>query len=235
MKECTYQGMRTEGILSGGLDVRRRAPRLYQGLLEREGSDPLAVVDWINLFAIAVNEENAAGGRVVTAPTNGAAGVIPAVAHYYRKFVDVADDEGILRFFLTAGAIGMLCKRNASISGAEVGCQGEVGVASSMAAGGLVAALGGINEQVEHASEIATAKCFVYLRLLEPFMEVRMPEILRLQYRSLESQEPRIRGDQVLKEITELSSPQPWIGFLHQLPNPPLIWVVRVCQFRGKR
>jgi L-serine dehydratase len=154
MKECTYRGLRTDGVLSGGLNVRRRAPRLYQALLERGGSDPLAVVDWINLFAIAVNEENAAGGRVVTAPTNGAAGVIPAVAHYYSKFIDHADDAGILRFFLTAGAIGILCKRNASISGAEVGCQGEVGVACSMAAGGLVAALDGTNEQVEHAAEI---------------------------------------------------------------------------------
>ncbi len=155
MKECTYRGLRTDGVLSGGLGVRRRAPRLYQALLKRDGSDPLAVVDWTNLFAIAVSEENAAGGRVVTAPTNGAAGVIPAVANYYTKFIDRADDDGILRFFLTAGAIGILCKRNASISGAEVGCQGEVGVASSMAAAGLTAALGGTNEQAEHAAEIA--------------------------------------------------------------------------------
>jgi L-serine dehydratase len=154
MKECTDRGLRTEGILPGGLDVRRRAPQLYRALSDREGGDPLTVVDWINLFAIAVNEENAAGGRVVTAPTNGAAGVIPAVAHYYKKFIDGASDDGIFRYFLTAGAIGILYKENASISGAEVGCQGEVGVACSMAAGGLVAALGGTNEQVEHAAEI---------------------------------------------------------------------------------
>jgi L-serine dehydratase len=154
MKECTWRGLKIEGVLPGGLQVPRRAPRLYRTLAERNGSDPLAVVDWINLFAIAVNEENAAGGRVVTAPTNGAAGVLPAVAHYYQKFVDGADDQGIVRYFLTAGAIGILYKENASISGAEVGCQGEVGVACSMAAGGLVAALGGTNEQVEHAAEI---------------------------------------------------------------------------------
>lgn len=154
MKDCTYRGFRTEGILAGGLNVRRRAPRLYRDLCNRDVSDPLVVVDWINLFAIAVNEENAAGGRVVTAPTNGASGVVPAVAHYYQHFVDGNDEEGILRYFLTAGAIGILYKENASISGAEVGCQGEVGVACSMAAGGLVAALGGTNEQVEHAAEI---------------------------------------------------------------------------------
>jgi L-serine dehydratase len=155
MKDCTYRGLRTEGTLPGGLQVRRRAPQLYQALCDRHSADPLALVDWINLFAIAVNEENAAGGRVVTAPTNGAAGVIPAVAHYYQKFVDGADEDGIFRFFLTASAIGVLYKENASISGAEVGCQGEVGVACSMAAGGLVAALGGTNEQIEHAAEIA--------------------------------------------------------------------------------
>jgi L-serine dehydratase len=154
MKECTYRGLRTDGFLCGGLKVQRRASRLYQALLKRHSSDPLELVDWINLFAIAVSEENADGGRVVTAPTNGAAGVIPAVANYYSKFIDYADDEGLLRFFLTAGAIGILSKRNASISGAEVGCQGEVGVASAMAAAGLVAALGGTNEQVEHAAEI---------------------------------------------------------------------------------
>ncbi|MBZ5664166.1 MAG: L-serine ammonia-lyase [Acidobacteriia bacterium] len=154
MKDCTYRGIGTEGILAGGLDVLRRAPRLYRELSSRADADPLAVIDWINLFAIAVNEENAAGGRVVTAPTNGAAGVVPAVAHYYEKFVEKTDDEGIFRYFLTAGAIGILYKENASISGAEVGCQGEVGVACSMAAGGLVAALNGTNEQVEHAAEI---------------------------------------------------------------------------------
>jgi L-serine dehydratase len=155
MKDCTYRGLRTEGTLPGGLQVRRRAPQLYQALRERHSADPLALVDWINLFAIAVTDENAAGGRVVTAPTNGAAGVIPAVAHYYQKFVDGASEDGIFRFFLTASAIGVLYKENASISGAEVGCQGEVGVACSMAAGGLVAALGGTNEQIEHAAEIA--------------------------------------------------------------------------------
>jgi len=154
MKDCTHRGLRTEGILEGGLKVRRRAADMYRSLCDRDTTDPLAVVDWINLFAIAVNEENAAGGRVVTAPTNGAAGVVPAVAHYYQAFVDGADDQGIFRYFLTAGAIGILYKENASISGAEVGCQGEVGVACSMAAGGLVAALEGTNEQVEHAAEI---------------------------------------------------------------------------------
>jgi len=155
MKDCTDRGLVTQGILPGGLNVRRRAPRLYEKLQLRGTSDPLAIVDWLNLFAMAVNEENAAGGRVVTAPTNGAAGVIPAVAHYYERFVDGADEDGILRYFLTAGAIGVLYKENASISGAEVGCQGEVGVACSMAAGGLAAALGGTNEHVEHAAEIA--------------------------------------------------------------------------------
>jgi L-serine dehydratase len=154
MKSCTLRGMRTEGILGGGLNVRRRAPQLYKALSARSASDPLSVMDCITAFAIAVSEENAAGGRVVTAPTNGAAGVLPAVAHYYEKFVPAADDRGIIRFFLTAGAIGGLYKENASISGAEVGCQGEVGVACSMAAGGLVAAMGGTNEQVEHAAEI---------------------------------------------------------------------------------
>jgi L-serine dehydratase len=155
MKDCTYRGLKTEGTLPGGLQVRRRAPDLYRALCDRKSAAPLAILDWINLFAMAVNEENAAGGRVVTAPTNGAAGVIPAVAHYYQKFVDLASDDGIFRFFLTASAIGFLYKENASISGAEVGCQGEVGVASSMAAGGLVAALGGTDAQTEHAAEIA--------------------------------------------------------------------------------
>jgi L-serine dehydratase len=154
MKNCTHRGMRTEGVLEGGLNVRRRAPQLYEALARRSGSDPLSVIDCINVFAIAVCEENAAGGRVVTAPTNGAAGVMPAVGHYYEKFVPGASESGILRFFLTATAIGGLYKEHASISGAEVGCQGEVGVACSMAAGALVAAMGGTNEQVEHAAEI---------------------------------------------------------------------------------
>ncbi len=155
MRKCTERGITTEGILPGGLNVRRRAPRLARRL-ETEGSkDPLAPMDWVTVYAMAVNEENAAGGRVVTAPTNGAAGVIPAIAHYYMRFISGANAAGLIRYFLTAAAIGILYKENASISGAEVGCQGEVGVACSMAAGGLVAALNGTNDQVEHAAEIA--------------------------------------------------------------------------------
>jgi L-serine dehydratase len=163
MRECTQHGIETEGILPGGLKVRRRAAKLAARL--RAGvKDPLSQLDWITVYAMAVNEENAAGGRVVTAPTNGAAGVIPAVAHYYLEFVDGANEEGILRYFLTAAAIGILYKENASISGAEVGCQGEVGVACSMAAGGLVSAINApgessltpteINDRIEHAAEI---------------------------------------------------------------------------------
>jgi L-serine dehydratase len=159
MKGCIERGISTEGILPGGLNVRRRAYRLAERLKEKEAtgqpSDPLAPLDWVTVYAMAVNEENAAGGRVVTAPTNGAAGVVPAVARYYERFVPGADHEGIIRFFLTSAAIGILYKENASISGAEVGCQGEVGVACSMAAGGLIAAMGGTNGQVEHAAEIA--------------------------------------------------------------------------------
>ena len=154
MQTCMKRGLETEGVLPGGLNVRRRAPRLARKLKEQGGSDPLAPMDWVNVYAMAVNEENAAGGRVVTAPTNGAAGIIPAVAQYYKRFVEGASDEGVFRYFLTAGAIGILYKENASISGAEVGCQGEVGVACSMAAGGLVAAQGGSNRQVEYAAEI---------------------------------------------------------------------------------
>ena len=162
MQACVERGMATDGILPGGLNVRRRAKRLAERLAARESEgrvgDPLAPLDWVTVYAMAVNEENAAGGRVVTAPTNGAAGVIPAVAHYYRNFVAGHDsseaEEGILRYFLTSAAIGILYKENASISGAEVGCQGEVGVACSMAAGGLVAAMGGSNDEVEHAAEI---------------------------------------------------------------------------------
>jgi len=158
MQDCVERGIATEGILPGGLQVRRRAHRLAERLKEKEAngklSDPLAALDWVTVYAMAVNEENAAGGRVVTAPTNGAAGVVPAVAHYYARFIPDADHEGILRYFLTSAAIGILYKENASISGAEVGCQGEVGVACSMAAGGLTAALGGTNGQVEHAAEI---------------------------------------------------------------------------------
>jgi len=158
MQGCVQRGIAAEGILPGGLNVRRRAHRLAERLHEKEADglrgDPLAPLDWLTVYAMAVNEENAAGGRVVTAPTNGAAGVIPAVAHYYHRFIPDADHEGIIRYFLTSAAIGILYKENASISGAEVGCQGEVGVACSMAAGGLTAALGGSNGQVEHAAEI---------------------------------------------------------------------------------
>jgi L-serine dehydratase len=154
MQESVRRGLEIEGILPGGLNVRRRAPRLKRKLEEQGSSDPLVAMDWVNVFAMAVNEENAAGGRVVTAPTNGAAGIIPAVAHYYMRFVPDVSEESIFRYFLTAGAIGILYKENASISGAEVGCQGEVGVACSMAAGGLVAALGGTNRQIEYAAEV---------------------------------------------------------------------------------
>jgi L-serine dehydratase len=159
MQACVERGIATDGILPGGLNVRRRAKGLVARLREKEAAgkigDPLAPLDWVTVYAMAVNEENAAGGRVVTAPTNGAAGVVPAVAHYYQRFVEGASHEGLMRFFLTSAAIGILYKLNASISGAEVGCQGEVGVACSMAAAGLVAALGGTNNQVEHAAEIA--------------------------------------------------------------------------------
>ena len=155
MQGCVERGFRQTGILPGVLRVRRRAPKLYRMLIEnRAGGGPLDVMDWVNAWALAVNEENAAGGRIVTAPTNGAAGIVPAVLHYYQRFESGASEDGILRFLLTAGAIGMLYKRNASISGAEMGCQGEVGVACSMAAGGLVAALHGSNEQAENAAEI---------------------------------------------------------------------------------
>jgi L-serine dehydratase len=153
MSDCIARGLETEGTLPGGLNVRRRAPGLARKLQSRNAPDPLGGMDWLNVYAIAVNEENAAGGRVVTAPTNGASGVIPAVAQYYMRFLD-GDVAGLERFFLSAAAIGTLYKENASISGAEVGCQGEVGVACSMAAGGLAAALQGANAQVEHAAEI---------------------------------------------------------------------------------
>jgi L-serine dehydratase len=155
MRQCVLNGLAGTGVLPGGLKVPRRAPELYRRLLAEPGSaDPLQVMDWVNLFALAVNEENAAGGRVVTAPTNGAAGVVPAVLHYYTRFCPGADDDGVVRFLLTAGAIGVLYKQNASISGAEVGCQGEVGSACSMAAGALCEVLGGTPEQVENAAEI---------------------------------------------------------------------------------
>ena len=157
MQSCVERGLRMEGELPGGLHVKRRAKELHEKLISRPEHlmrDPLAVMDWVNLYALAVNEENAAGGRVVTAPTNGAAGIIPAVLHYYERFVPGATNDGVQRFLLAAGAIGMLYKENASISGAEVGCQGEVGVACSMAAAGLTEAMGGSPEQVENAAEI---------------------------------------------------------------------------------
>ncbi len=157
MQECVSKGLRSEGVLPGGLQVVRRAPALHKELQQRASlaiQDPLSVLDWVNVYAIAVNEENAAGGRVVTAPTNGAAGILPAVLHYYAFHTQGANEEGVIRFLLTAAAIGVLYKERASISGAEVGCQGEVGVACSMASGALVAALGGTVLQVENAAEI---------------------------------------------------------------------------------
>ena len=157
MQSCVNNGIANGGILPGGLNVPRRARELHQQLLHRPETavaDPLAVLDWVTLYALAVNEENAAGGRVVTAPTNGAAGIIPAVLHYYMRFIPDASDEMAVRFLLTAAAIGILYKKNASISGAEVGCQGEVGSACSMAAGALAEVLGGSPAQVENAAEI---------------------------------------------------------------------------------
>ena len=157
MQDCTARGIREKGTLPGGLHVVRRAPSLHAELSSKPEAgmrDPLTVLDWVNLYALAVNEENAAGGRVVTAPTNGAAGIIPAVLHYYDRFIPGANEKGMFEFLLTAAAIGILYKENASISGAEVGCQGEVGVACSMAAAGLTAALGGTPGQVENAAEI---------------------------------------------------------------------------------
>ena len=156
MQGCVERGCRSEGILPGGLKVKRRAPGLYRQLNGETNfnKDPLMVMEWVDLFALAVNEENAAGGRVVTAPTNGAAGIIPAVLHYYDRFVRKVDDELLLHYFLTAAAIGILYKKNASLSGAEVGCQGEVGVACSMAAGALAELLGGSPGVVENAAEI---------------------------------------------------------------------------------
>jgi L-serine dehydratase len=157
MQACVERGCRTGGTLPGGFKVRRRAKALREALIakpEEALRDPLQVLDWVNLYALAVNEENAAGGRVVTAPTNGAAGIVPAVLHYYTRFVPGANDAGVFDFLLTAAAIGILYKENASISGAEVGCQGEVGVACSMAAGALCAVMGGTPQQVENAAEI---------------------------------------------------------------------------------
>ena len=155
MQDCVAKGCAHEGILPGGLKIKRRAPLYHRKLCaSKDTNDPFEVMDWVNLYALAVNEENAAGGRVVTAPTNGAAGIIPAVLHYYTRHAG-GDDDGVVRFLLTAAAIGILCKENASISGAEVGCQGEVGSACSMAAAGLCEVLGGTPAQVENAAEIA--------------------------------------------------------------------------------
>jgi L-serine dehydratase len=155
MQECVERGTHTPGVLPGGLKVRRRAAAL-RAQLEEQGdeTDALRAMDWVTLYALAVNEENASGGRVVTAPTNGAAGIVPAVLHYYRDFLGSYSEDGVVRFLLTAAAIGLLFKENASISGAEVGCQGEVGSACAMAAGGLAEVLGGTPEQVENAAEI---------------------------------------------------------------------------------
>jgi L-serine dehydratase len=157
MQACVARGCHTEGVLPGGLKVKRRAARLYRQLTNESELDKasLGTMDWVNLYALAVNEENAAGGRVVTAPTNGAAGIIPAVLHFYWKFAPGFNDDGVVRFLLAAGAIGILYKENASISGAEVGCQGEVGSACSMAAAALTEVLGGTPGQVENAAEIA--------------------------------------------------------------------------------
>jgi len=163
MQECVHNGLNNKGKLPGGLNVKRRAAELHHSLMNTDRTDIIAsnaisnnleAMDWLNLYALAVNEENAAGGRVVTAPTNGAAGIIPAVLHYYQQFCHGANNKGITNFLLAAAAIGILCKKNASISGAEVGCQGEVGSACAMAAAGLTEALGGSPEQVEHAAEI---------------------------------------------------------------------------------
>ena len=154
MRDCVARGLRTDGVLPGKLSVLRRAPKMSRKLSEQGKRSPVHAMGWVNAYAIAVNEENAAGGRVVTSPTNGAAGIIPAVLMYYENFIDDANEEGVRNYLLTAGAIGVLYKTNASISGAEMGCQGEVGVACSMAAGGLAAALGGSNDDVEEAAEI---------------------------------------------------------------------------------
>lgn len=157
MSNCIDRGVKSGGILPGGLKVKRRAPLIHAQLMERQEralSDPLTILDWVNLWALAVNEENAAGGKVVTAPTNGAAGIVPSVLRFYERFSPQADAAGVETFLLTAAAIGSLFKENASISGAEVGCQGEVGVACSMAAAGLTAAWGGTPSQVENAAEI---------------------------------------------------------------------------------
>lgn len=155
MQACVERGLTQTGVLSGGLHVKRRAKEIYLQLQHKNNRDPLEVLDWVSVYALAVNEENASGGRVVTAPTNGAAGIIPAVLHYYMKYIEGANIAGVKTFLLTAAAIGILFKKNASISGAEVGCQGEVGSACSMAAAGLAAVSGGTPQQIENAAEIA--------------------------------------------------------------------------------
>lgn len=154
MQQCIERGFHAQGLLPGVLRVRRRAPKLYRQLKDADAHEPMTAMDWVNVYALAVNEENAAGGKMVTAPTNGAAGIVPAVLSFYRHFEPTASDDGVIRFLLVSAAIGMLYKKNASISGAEMGCQGEVGVACSMAAGGLVAALNGTHSQIENAAEI---------------------------------------------------------------------------------
>lgn len=154
MQQCVDRGIQQHGLLPGGLQVRRRAPHLYESLRRQEHLASWQAMEWVNLYALAVNEENAAGGRIVTAPTNGAAGIIPAVLHYFMRFYPNTNYEHVENFLLTASAIGMLCKMNASISGAEVGCQGEVGSACAMAAAGLTAVLGGTPAQIENAAEI---------------------------------------------------------------------------------
>ncbi|OZM71699.1 L-serine ammonia-lyase [Amycolatopsis antarctica] len=155
MVECVHNGCANGGVLPGGLKVPRRAKSLHHKLLDEDGAgDALYAMDWVSLYALAVNEENASGGRVVTAPTNGAAGIIPAVLHYYQRFIRDADDDGVITFMLTAGALGVILKETGSISGAEVGCQGEVGSACAMAAAGLTEVLGGSPAQVENAAEI---------------------------------------------------------------------------------
>jgi L-serine dehydratase len=154
MQACVKRGFEAQGLLPGVLRVRRRAPKLHRALSSGDPKSSIHALDWVNAFALAVNEENAAGGQVVTAPTNGAAGIVPAVLHYYVRFEAGANEDGVIRFLLTAAAMGILYKKNASISGAEMGCQGEVGVACSMAAAGLVAAVNGTNAQMEDAAEI---------------------------------------------------------------------------------
>jgi L-serine dehydratase len=210
MKGCIERGISTEGILPGGLKVRRRAHQFAERLRESD-ADPLAPLDWVKVYAMAVNEENAAGGRVVTAPTNGAAGVVPAVAQYYERFVQGADAAGIVRFFLTSAAIGILYKENASISGAEVGCQGEVGVACSMAAGGLIAAMDGTNGQVEHAAEIAMEHnlgmtCdpiggLVQIPCIERNAMGAVKAVHASRFAQSESEEHKVSLDQVIKTM----------------------------------